>query len=442
MIPADRVIARARRDVIPPRKDSDKMNALAEQFLDRTRKAADAYTETRGVMMGGSFAKGTWLAREVDLDIFVKIDTSVTDERFEEVGLAVGRRAARGLPTGKKFAQHPYTEALAGDVKVNIVPCYDVREGEWRSAADRSPFHVKVVAGLPEEKKTEVRLLKRFMKSVRVYGAEIETQGFSGYVTEVLVIRFGSFKAALKWFSSLQFRPRGNPLSLPDPVDGGRDLGVAISAEKLGRMVLASREFLRRPSPAFFRAMREKTRGGKRPEVYAIAFSHERLSEDTLWGELRRTARHIVSHVESKGFAVARWMAASNDSDRSAILMIPEFTSLPEMEQRKGPTVDRRDDVRAFIESNSRESRLVWVDDDARVRALRPRAYVELEALLVDLVRGKGGETGASRELGAGLRRDGTVLHGASLIREAEASPWLGAGIREITEDAIGTRKP
>jgi len=50
---------------------------------------------------------------------------------------------------GKKYAQHPYTEATVEGVRVNIVPCFDVKAGEWMSAADRSPYHVELIEGLP-----------------------------------------------------------------------------------------------------------------------------------------------------------------------------------------------------------------------------------------------------------------------------------------------------
>jgi tRNA nucleotidyltransferase (CCA-adding enzyme) len=213
-----------------------------------------------------------------------------------------------------------------------------------------------------------------------------------------------------------------------------------VSGESLGRMVLASREFLRRPALAFFGSMLWKSHPSLRNEVVAVVFSHQPLSEDTLWGELRKTAKHIVRHLEVQGFRVARSMSASDNRARSAILLIPEVTKLPEEEQRVGPTVDRRKDVEAFISSNVKDTRLVWVDDDARVRLLRPRRYTDLTDLLMDVVKGKAGPVGASRELERGMKRSASVLRGASLTRAASSAKWLQDGIREITSDAVGTR--
>ena len=433
------VIRKAGVKVTPRTAEERKVSLLAKLVLARTRRAARPFPQTRGAILGGSFAKGTWLPGHVDLDIFVRIDPSTPESDFERIGLAIGSTATRGWPQGKKYAQHPYTEATVQGVRVNIVPCYDVRRGEWKSAADRSPFHVRLVEKLSEEAKTQVRVLKLFMDGVGVYGAEIQTQGFSGYVAEVLVMRLGTFESVLRWFAAFVPSEPGRLFSLPDPVDEGRDLGIAVSGNSLARMVLASREFLRRPRTAYFHHMSGKLRPPLRRAVVAVVFSHRHLSEDTLWGELRKTSRHLVRHLEVHGFAVARCMAASNNEGRSAILMIPEFTELPILEQRVGPTVDRRKDVESFISSNSEDSRLLWVDDDARVRILRPRRYTHLTDLLNAVAAGRGEPIGASRELEAGMKKSHAVLQGAALSRAAASSRWLRDGIREITSDAIGT---
>jgi tRNA nucleotidyltransferase (CCA-adding enzyme) len=164
------------------------------------------------------------------------------------------------------------------------------------------------------------------------------------------------------------------------------------------------------------------------------------MSEDTLWGELRKTTKHIVRHLQVQGFTVARSMAASDNYGRSAILLIPEYSELPRLEQRVGPTVDRRKDVEAFVTSNAKDSLLVWVDGDARLRLLRTRRHTKLADLLSDVVRGKAGPVGASKEIEAGMKRSASVLHGSSLARASSSSRWLQDGIREITSDAVGTR--
>lgn len=438
MTRAEEVIEKAKRRVTPSAAEAARVGLIAESILSKTKAAASRFPRARSVLLGGSYAKGTWLPRHVDLDIFVRFDPATPVEEFERTGLQIGASATKGFPMGKMYAQHPYTEATADGTKVNIVPCYDVGQGEWKSAADRSPFHVDLVKKLPDEQKTQVRLLKSFMNGVGVYGAEIQRRGFSGYVAEVLVMKLGGLNGVLDWFAGYKLPTNGNPFSLPDPVDEKRDLGIAVSGESLGRMVLASRGFLRSPSLAHFRRMSGKERPTLRRDVVAVVFSHKALSEDTLWGELRRTTRHIVRNLELRGFVIARSMAASNNRTSSAILLIPESTRLPPTEQRVGPTVDRRKDLDAFIAANSKGSKLVWLDDDARVRMLIPRRYAELTRTLSDLARGRTGPVGASRELEAGMKKGVRILTGRALASAASSAGWLQDGVREITTDAVG----
>jgi tRNA nucleotidyltransferase (CCA-adding enzyme) len=437
---AEEVIRMVASSVVPTHEEEDRLDRLARSTLERTRRASARYPEVKDAILGGSFAKGTWLPRNADIDIFVRMDDATPEPRFEQVGLAVGAQATAGYPRGKKYAQHPYTEATIDGVRVNIVPCYAVVDRRWKSVADRSPFHVALVKRLPRDQKTQVRLLKTFMKVVSVYGAEIETQGFSGYVAEVLIMRHKTALEVLRYFADFSRASSDRPFTLPDPVDPGRDLAIAVSEEKLGRMVLASREFLRRPREACFVRMTGRARPSLRRSLISVVFAHPPLSEDTLWGELRKTMKHIVRHVDARGFKIARAIPASNNSDRSAFLFIPEFTHLPRIEQRVGPTVDLRKETTAFVTLNRKKANLVWVDDEARVRLLKRREYTSLAVLLGDVARGRVGSIGASREMARGMAKSARVLTGRQLATAARSEKWLARGISEIVSDAIGTR--
>ena len=43
-----------------------------------------------------------------------------------------------------------------------------------------------------------------FLKSNKIYGAEIAKQGFSGYISEVLILEFGSFENLIKSISKIK----------------------------------------------------------------------------------------------------------------------------------------------------------------------------------------------------------------------------------------------
>ena len=47
-------------------------------------------TKIKDVVLGGSYAKGTWLKGDVDIDIFVKMNSSMKEEEFELLGKQIG----------------------------------------------------------------------------------------------------------------------------------------------------------------------------------------------------------------------------------------------------------------------------------------------------------------------------------------------------------------
>ncbi|HUI00466.1 MAG TPA: CCA tRNA nucleotidyltransferase [Nitrososphaerales archaeon] len=437
--PVDKVVAQAGRSVVPTEADRRRTDKVAEKVLSAVMEAAVSHREVVGVFLGGSYAKDTWLPRDVDIDVFVKVATEVDEKRFEEVGLAVGREALRGYKPGKKYAQHPYTEATVDGFKVNVVPCYDAKPGEWKSAADRSLHHVDFVrVHLDEDGRLQVRLLKRFMKGVGVYGAEIENEGFSGYATEVLVYENKTFERALIAFSQFVPKSKEHYFRLFDPIDGARDLGKAISRESVARMVLASRAFLDRPSIRFFKGVSGKERPALRERVYAIVFDHKELSEDTLWGELKRSARQVAKHVREEGFPLARVEAASDNWGSSAIMVLPLGETLSDLEERPGPPVELEDGARRFASRNRKSAQLVWVGEDGRLRVIARRRFTSLGEFLEEVVRSRGERIGVSKEVGAALKKNGRVLHGTKLMREADRKAWLADGISRIVSDSVG----
>lgn len=440
MTPAiEKVLSQARSLVVPSPAARRETVRVAEKVMSRVKEAAGPHREVAGVVLGGSFAKDTWLPGDVDIDVFVKISTSVDEAKFEEVGLAVGKEALRGYKPGKKYAQHPYTEATVDGFKVNVVPCYDVKPGEWRSAADRSVHHVAFVRdNLDEEARAQVRLLKRFMKAVGVYGAEIEKGGFSGYATEVLIHDYETFESTLGSFAVFVPDSKEEYFTLFDPIDDSRDLGKAMSRETVARMVLASRAFLEKPSISFFKQERGRARPKLHKMAYVIAFEHDELSEDTLWGELKRSARQVAKHVREEGFEVARVEAASDRVRSSAIIILPVVDALSRLEERVGPGVEMLEGAKSFVAKNRDAAELIWVGEDGRLRLLAERRFTSLGRLLEEILDSRVESIGVSKEVGEALKKNGRVLRGERLAKEAGRKPWLKEGLARTLSDTVG----
>ena len=157
------------------------------------------------ITLGGSYARGTWLKGSHDIDFFLLYPVDFPREKLESVAIRSATDAMTDYAVSMRYAEHPYVESFVDGIRVNIVPCYAVAPGQWRSSADRSPYHTKYIASKMDERlRLEVRLFKKFVKSARVYGAEVKIQGFSGYVSEVLTLKFGSFVNTLHGLAKLK----------------------------------------------------------------------------------------------------------------------------------------------------------------------------------------------------------------------------------------------
>src|ERR687894_1194728 len=205
MLNSNTLISKALSICEPSHIEQARIARVAQEvkaYVDRYVAGLDNVVD---VVFGGSFAKGTWLPHQADIDIFVKIKPSVTVEKFEQMGREIGSEALKTFGPKLRYSDHPYVEAFVNKIRVNVVPCYDVQQGKWQSAADRSPFHTQfIMSHFDDEKRRQARLLKKFLKSVGIYGAEISTEGFSGYVSEVLVLKYSSFENLLRAASEWQ----------------------------------------------------------------------------------------------------------------------------------------------------------------------------------------------------------------------------------------------
>jgi tRNA nucleotidyltransferase (CCA-adding enzyme) len=435
----ERRLAQVIRSVTPSRAEAERLKKIAEKIHTKTLIAAKKYSEVVEVVLGGSYARGTWLPSEGDIDLFVKISPSTPADKFEKLGLEIGSEATHGYPRGKKFAQHPYTEAIVEGVRVNIVPCYDVQKGQWKSAADRSPYHLQLMQeSLTPRMRQEVRLLKKFMKVIGVYGAEIQRQGFSGYVAEVLVLRERAFEKVMEYFAKLSLG-EGRSFKILDPVDSNRNLASAISSENVGKMILASRTYLESHSSKFFKGIAIKKNRRVESILIALIFEHTHRSDDILWGELKRTLRRLVLHVEQEGFKIARAVASSNGERESALILLPEFDRLPKHLVRDGPRIELASESERFIKKNSSKAILFWVGSDLRLHLLQARRFVSLSSLLSTAVKGGILNFGASPKIASAIRRTGRIASGRPLLKVAKGKPWLQKGINELASNTIGT---
>src|SRR5215210_4870356 len=391
--------------------------ALVDIYVTRLDEVVD-------VVFGGSFAKSTWLPDHADIDIFVRIKPSIGLEKFEELGREIGSKALKNYRPKLRYSDHPYVEAFVKKVRVNVVPCYDVEQGKWQSAADRSPFHTQYISShFDDKKKRQTRLLKKFLKSVSIYGAEISTEGFSGYVSEVLVLKYSSFenvlRAAADWqerqiiavcdYDSDFVKALNSPVIIIDPFDSRRNLGSAISPQSVAKFMLAARAFLENPSLEFFKEgkyynHRRRSRSGASsklllPNVLVVEFSHEKKSPDIIWGQLKRSINAIAKQLELAHFVVLRSSCVTDETSSAALAFLLESITLPAYTKKKGPEVFRRKDTASFLSNRKSKPLAIWVDREMRTAMLIDRNSTDARKFVGSLLLNHHESSGISKDL-------------------------------------------
>ncbi|MEM2250177.1 MAG: CCA tRNA nucleotidyltransferase [Candidatus Bathyarchaeia archaeon] len=426
--------------VTPTREKREKIEALAKELEAKVASVAADFGVKAIVRLEGSVAKNTWLNEEPEIDVFMRLPTSIPCKSLGEVALKIARRATEGARQVERFAEHPYLEAFIDDVRVNIVPCYDTKPGEWLSATDRTPYHTDYVKKrLTSQMRDEVRLLKRFMKGVGVYGAEIKVGGFSGYLCELLIISYGGFVNTLRAFAQHKkriivdienhYKGRedelpllfGEPLVIVDPVDKGRNVASAVQSQKLYTFVAAARAFLEKPSLKFFYPPETKplttnefkarisTRGSA---MLFVVFGKVEAVPDVLWGQLYKSMRSLTRLLELNDFSLLRGTAWSNEKDLNAFIFEIESRYLPPVRKHLGPPMEKERECKNFLAKYAGNSGTVtgpYIEDGRWIVHVR-RKYTDAAALLYERLKDGGRSAGVAKEIAQVLQHGFKIL--------------------------------
>jgi tRNA nucleotidyltransferase (CCA-adding enzyme) len=340
--------------IVPPQLMMERLDGIASRLVEKVQRYYDDLGVDVTVKLAGSYAKGTYLSDQ-DLDLFMLFPPSIPRKEMEDIGLKAGRDIIGGELV---YSEHPYTTGHFEGVEVDMVPCYRLESTEdLRTAVDRTPFHTEYInSHLDLDQKDQVRLLKRFMKGIGAYGAEQDSRGFSGYICEVLVVRYGSFRnvleAAVGWESgeTIWVEEKGphfkSALVIYDPVDRNRNAASSVHEDTLELFKRAAAAYLSDPCEKFFfPTPREPlapeelewicSRRGSR--LASIAFyKPEGVVDDNLQGQLWRTQNALVKKFGEFDFRVLNAVHMMDDS-RMYVAFELESDRLSDTFEHRGP---------------------------------------------------------------------------------------------------------
>jgi tRNA nucleotidyltransferase (CCA-adding enzyme) len=417
------------------------IHKVAGMLIDSVNRSGSATG-----MVVGSVARDTWIRGDRDLDIFMLFPPDLPREELETEGLALARsitESAKGT-CREKYAEHPYINATIDGLDIDIVPCYEVPDATAiRSAVDRTPFHTRYIKDRISNLIDDVLLLKQFAKNGGIYGSDQMTEGFSGYLCELLVYHYGGFipllAAASDWWpgvlidiSDHRTKTFHEPLIVVDPVDPGRNVSASVSLTRMCEFIELSRGYLERPGEGFFfldnpyPGSREKAEllvEKRKTTIYTLTFPTPPYIEEIVVPQLRKSLDAISALLARHEFVVNR-AAYSMHTDRCMLLFELLTDTLPPVTRHFGPPLWARENARQFSEKyigGMKEGRIFsgpYIENGIYVVELA-RRYSNAGDLLAspDLL-----EVGLGRHVRAEIRDTLTVKKGLDCMEEEFAT--------------------
>ncbi|MBI4163652.1 MAG: CCA tRNA nucleotidyltransferase [Candidatus Aenigmarchaeota archaeon] len=390
----DSVIQTVLKKITPSEEENKKIHGIIEDVLAQTKKIIKPHDLS--VVLAGSFTRDTWLAHKKEFDLFIQFPENTTREKLEKLGLEVGKKIAESLKGSYliAYAEHPYVRSKIHGYDVDIVPCYKVASAEKiKSAVDRTPFHNEYLSkNLKKTQSAEVRLLKQLCKANGLYGSDLKTQGFSGYLCELLTIEYGNFKnlvvSASKWLPGQVFIDlgkkysgdkkefSGQPLIIIDPVDPKRNVAAALSPSRFMKFIDVCKELAFKPSISLFykKEAVEKSKlenNLKKRETLFVGIKFKRpledggnsqpIVDDIIYPQLRKTAKRVVDILQEYEFVCNDNWVWCNQQDCIMLIELSVW-KLPSIRKVVGPPIFTVKHSEEFLKKY--KSGRVWVEGD------------------------------------------------------------------------------
>jgi len=403
-----KVIDAVESAIIMDSEESEQLSAVMSEFEEKVTAELKKQKVVANLFVGGSVGKGTCLPGIHDIDYFMRFDLKkYGEENLSEICEGVLLSIFKDVLRLK--GSRDYFRVKINDYEVEIIPVlYIKRITQAQNLTDQSPFHVNWIKKNVKVKKNldfDMRLAKQFFRASGVYGAESWIGGFSGHVTEILVVHYGGFdkllKAVLKWkdktiidveksyegidvLEILDDAKTVGPLVVVDPVDKDRNAAAALGLEKFELLQSKIELFLKKPHKKFFDeieiTVEDIKKIGKRNRVLIWKVTPEDEKMDVSGAKMVKYSEHIARMFKNEEFIVLDSGMYWNKHDYGLVWVIVDKKDLSKKQVIKGPqTFGMQNHIMAFKKKYARRKN--W-REGYHYYAEIPRKYTKIDQIL------------------------------------------------------------
>ena len=332
----------------------------------------------------GSFVRKTYLSEDDSFDLLLilqKSDKSKVHQILDalEKRLRKDRINNNPIEVTKHTGKMPYLRVNVEGELINLFVGFEVSPGEEaESIFDLIPMHSQyIITHMKEENRREILLLKKFLKTIGVYRTEIGAIGFNGYLCELLIIFYETFRKAIE--AICRWRPRTiidikrnvermedvdlltsemllkyYPLYVPDPLNPKDNVAADVSIDQYTSLVAAANTYLMKPDIAFFEDLlievpdydelvRKITNSGR--EVLILALKRNFEEQEICWQKALSIKKAFQVELFNNNYILER--AKTFVSEEYYGLFISLMDIKPQISIRKeGPEITSKESLK------------------------------------------------------------------------------------------------
>ena len=335
------------KEIKPTKKEEEELNSKVAIFL---RSLNDNLKEGK-IVVGGSFAKGTWLRGQHDLDIFVQYPNEEKISDKLETAIKKTFRKYQRIHGSRDYFIIEFEKII-----FEVIPVLKIKSSiEAKNITDISPLHVEWVnKNLSDKMKDDVRIAKQFSKANKFYGAETFIKGLHGYVLEILIYHYGSFlnmvKNVSKWrenmlinFGKNEFYSEQHfPLVLIDPVNPKRNATASLSEEKLNLFIKTCKDFNKNKSLKYFKEQKINEK------KYNLIIEAEPLegSRDVAGTKILKVHEYIEHKLKNEGYEIKN--TEFEFKEKGKVYFNIKNKKLPKYKKHYGPPITMKEGLENF----------------------------------------------------------------------------------------------
>jgi len=338
-------------EIKPSEKEKKEVKTLVNTFLKKI-KIKDCILKP-----GGSIAKNTWLRGDHDIDIYAIFNFNKYKDK--DISKILEKALKKHYKIKRLKGSRDYFHIKIKNYTLEIVPIVKIsKASQALNITDISPLHTKYVNKF--KNKDQILLTKAFFKANNCYGAESHIKGFSGYVIELLTIHYKTFdnliKNISKWktktiignkelVNKLNKSKKQSPLIFIDPTDPRRNASAALSKEKYNIIIKKAKEYLKNPSPSFFKQKPFKLPKTKH-NLIVLKVTPLKGKTDVVGSKLLYTYNYIKKKLIANEFKV---LNSGWNWDKGAIFYyIIDKKPLSKYKKHRGPPISKKSAIKRF----------------------------------------------------------------------------------------------